>query len=143
MTGPPAARLRTQAAPPTKRANSDGIPVRLHDGTLVAHVNQDPADRLMGAGAAETCRRGPRRYLRLRQGITIPCMGRGWDIIEFLRRWHGDKRAAGYVAHKDRQSECLPFQAPSPGRLKSIPQLAQRHDTNVSEPAEPHDKGAK
>jgi hypothetical protein len=121
MTGPPTTRPEFQAAPPTKRASLDGIPVRLNDGTLVAHVNQELADSLMAAGAAEALRRGPRRYLRLRQGICIPRTERGWEIIEFLRRWHGDKGAAGYVAHKDRQSERLRYQAPSPApeRLRS------------------------
>jgi len=66
------------------------------------------------AGDAEACRSGSRRYLRLRQGVSIPRSERGWDIIESLRRWHGDKRAAEYVAHKDRQSERLRYQAPSP-----------------------------
>jgi hypothetical protein len=112
MTGPPATRPGTQVAPPTKRANSGGIPVRSHDGSLVAHLHQELADRLIDSGAAESFRRGPRRYLRLRQGISIPRTERGWDIIEFLRGWHGDKRAAGYVSHKDRQSERLRYQPP-------------------------------
>ena len=95
MTGPPVARPGYQTAPPTKRANLDGIPVRLRNGALVAHVNQELADRLLEAGSAESSRNGSRRYLRLRQGISIPRTEPGWDIIEFLRMWHGDKRAAG------------------------------------------------
>jgi hypothetical protein len=111
MTRSPAQRPY-QAAPPTKRANPDGIPVRLDDGTLVAHVNQELEGRLLEAGAAEALRNGARRYLRLRRGIRIPRTERGWDIIEFLRGWHGDKRAAGYVAHKDRQYERLRYRPP-------------------------------
>lgn len=65
MTGPPAARPVSQTPPPPKRANPDGIPVRLHNGMLVAHVNQELADRLYEAGAAESFRNGSRRYLRL------------------------------------------------------------------------------
>jgi hypothetical protein len=107
VTGPPAVRPGFETAPPVKRANPSGIPVRLHDGTLVAHVSQELEGRLLVASAAESLRRGPRRYLRLRRGISIPRTERGWDIIEFLREWHGDKRAAGYIAHKDRQSERL------------------------------------
>ena len=103
MTGPPATRPEVQAAPPTKRANSEGIPVRLYDGTLIAHANQELADRILVTGDAEACRSGPRRYLRLRRGISISRTERAWDIIEGLRTWHGDKRAAAYVAHKDRQ----------------------------------------
>jgi excisionase family DNA binding protein len=68
-----------------KRANPSGIPVRLYDGALVAHVAQDLADKLLNTGAAELCRRGPRRYLRLRQGISIPRTIQGWSIMEFLR----------------------------------------------------------
>jgi hypothetical protein len=123
--------------------------VRLYDGALVAHVNEELADRLLKAGAAEAFRNGHRRYLRLRQGIHISRTVRGWDIIEFLRMWHGDKRAAGYVAHKDRQSEHLHFQPPSPApeRLRSVPGLARRRDAKaseqVSEAAEPQVKGAK
>ena len=113
MKPAPAARPGYQTAPPIKRAKPEGTPVRLYDGTLVAHVNQELADRIMVAGAAEAFRNGPRRYLRLRHGISIPRTERGWDIIEFLRSWHGDKRAAGYVAHKDRQSERLQYRAPS------------------------------
>jgi len=109
MIGPPASRPEFQTAPPTKRANPDGIPVRLHDGTLVAHVNRELADSLMAAGAAEALRGGPRRYLRLREGIHIARTVRGWDVIEFLRMWHGDRKAAAYVAHRDRQSERLPY----------------------------------
>jgi hypothetical protein len=56
-----------------------------------------------------------RRYLRLRPGIQVPRTEGGWDIIEFLRRWHGDKKAAGYVAHFDRQSEKLRYRPPSQG----------------------------
>lgn len=40
----------------------------------------------------------------------------GWDIIELLRRWLGDKRAAAYVAHKDQQSERLQYQPSGLGR---------------------------
>lgn len=111
MIGPPAMRPGTQAAPPTKRAKPSGTPVRLDDGSLVAHVNDELAEGLLQAGAAEAFRLGPRRYLRLRSGITIPRTERGWDIIEFLRRWHGDKKAAHYVAYKDRQSERLPYRS--------------------------------
>ena len=133
MTGPPVARLEFQTAPPNKRANPDGIPVRLCDGTLIAHVNQELADRLMVAGDAETCRRGPRRYLRLRRGISIPRTERGGDIIELLRRWHGDKRAAAYVAHQDRQSERLQYRPPSPAPegLGSVPRLRRPPDANA------------
>jgi hypothetical protein len=92
-------------APPTKRANPDGIPVRLSNGALIARVNREFADRLVQSDAAESFRNGSRRYLRLRQGINVPRADRGWDIIEFLRMWNGDTRAAGYIAHKDRQSE--------------------------------------
>lgn len=52
-------------------------------------------------------------------GISIPRTERGWDIIEFLRRWHGDKRSAGYVAHKDRQSERLHYRLPNPAPEKT------------------------
>src|ERR1700686_3770249 len=99
MNAPPFARVGSKTAPPSKRANPDGIPVRLCDGALIAHVNRELADRLVQSGAAESFRNGSRRYLRLRQGIRIPRTERGWDIIEFLRRWHGDKRADGYIAH--------------------------------------------
>jgi hypothetical protein len=121
VTGPPATGSEFRAAPPIKRADPDGIPVRLYAGTLIAHVNQELAERLMAAGDAEACRSGTRRYLRLRRGISISRTERGWDIIEGLRTWHGDKRAAGYVAHKDRQSERLRYQPPSPApeRLRS------------------------
>jgi hypothetical protein len=117
-----------QTAPPTKRAKPDGIPVRLYDGALIAHVNLELADRLLQSGAAESFRNEPRRYLRLRRGISISRTERGWDIIEFLRMWHGDKRAAGYVAHKDRQSERLQYRPPSPApeRLRSIPGFTRR-----------------
>jgi hypothetical protein len=113
MTGPPATRPNHKTAPPTKRAKPDGIPVRLHDGTLVAHVGPELEDRLLTEGAAESFRRGPRRYLRLRQGVYVPRTVRGWDIMEFLRRWHGDKRAAAYVEHKDRDSERVRWEGPS------------------------------
>lgn len=121
MNGPPADRPESQTAPPAKRANPHAIPVRLHDGALVAHIEQDLADVIVMAGDAQACRWGLRRYLRLRPGIRIPRTERGWDIIEFIRRWQGDKRAAGYVAHKDRQSERLRYRPPSPatGRQKS------------------------
>ena len=133
MTRPPATLPGTQAAPPTKRANPGGIPVRLYDGTLIAHVNRKLADRLLAAGDAEAFRRGPRRYLRLRQGICIPRTERGWGIIEFLRKWHGDKRASGYVSHKDRQSERLRYQPPSPApeRLRSVPSVTRRPASNA------------
>lgn len=72
MTGPPAMQPEFQTAPPIKRAKPDGIPVRLYDGTLIAHVNQEVADRLTLVGAADSHRRGPRRYLRLVRGIHIP-----------------------------------------------------------------------
>jgi hypothetical protein len=109
MIGFPAARPELQTAPPTKRANSDGIPVRTYDGFLVAQIQPELADILIDFGAASAFRQGQRRYLRLRQGITIPVTVGGWDVIEFLRNWHGDNRAAAYVAHKDRQSERLPY----------------------------------
>lgn len=109
MTGPPALRAEYKTAPPIKRADPDGIPVRLYDGALVAHVSSGLAEELIFAGDAEECRRGPRRYLRLRQGIHIPQTERGWDIIEALRMHLGDKKAAGYVAHFDRQSERLRY----------------------------------
>jgi hypothetical protein len=133
VTGPPAARPEFQAAPPIKRASPDGIPVRLSDGALVAHVIPELADRLLKAGAAESFRSGSRRYLRLRQGISIPHSERGWDIIEFLRTWHGDKRAAGYVAHKDQQSERLHYRPPSsaPERLRSVSGLTRRPASNA------------
>jgi hypothetical protein len=114
MKAPPAKRPEHETAPPIKRANPDGIAVRLYDGTLVAHVNAELADRIIVAGDAEACRSGSRRYLRLRQDISVPRTERGWKIIEFLRSWHGDKWAAGYVAHKDRQSERLRYQPPNP-----------------------------
>lgn len=137
MNGPPAARSEFQTAPPIKRANSDGIPVRLYDGTLIARVNQELADRLMVAGDAEEFRRGPRRYLRLRQGIHIPRTVHGWDIIEGLRMWHGDKRAAGYVAHKDRQSERLHYQptSPAPEGLRRVPPPMRRPASSASDRA--------
>ncbi len=114
MNAPPAAWPGYETAPPTKRAKTDGIPVRLHDGALVAHINCELADRLEETGAAEAFRRGPRRYLRLRRGISIPRTERGWDIIEFIRRWHGDRRAADYIANKDQQSERMRYRPPSP-----------------------------
>ena len=140
MTGPPATRSEFHMAPPIKRANPDGIPVRLSDGALVAHVIPELADRLLEAGAAESFRSGSRRYLRLRQGISIPRTERGWDIIEFLRRWHGDRRAAGYVAHKDRQSEHLQYRPPSPApeRLRRVPMLTRRPTSETL-----RDRGAK
>ena len=110
MTGPPTAVCK--AAPSVKRAKSVGIPVRLYDGTLVAHANRELEDRLLTAGVVESFRHGSRRYLRLRQGVYVPRTARGWDIMEFLRRWHGDKRAAAYVKHKDRQSEAHRYQPP-------------------------------
>lgn len=67
---------------------------------------------LRNAGAAESQRNGSRRYLRLRQGIQIPRTERGWDIMEFLRSWHGDKKAAAYMKHRDRQSESLRLERP-------------------------------
>lgn len=101
-----------RAAPPSKRAKPDGIPVRLHDGPLVAHADHELEGQLLQAGAAEAFRNGPRRYLRLRQGISVPRTERGWAIIEYLRKWLGDQRTAAYVAHTDRQSERLRFQPP-------------------------------
>jgi hypothetical protein len=128
MTGPPATRSEFHTAPPIKRANPDGIPVRLSDGALVAHVIPELAHRLLEAGAAESFRSGSRRYLRLGQGISIPRTERGWDIIEFLRTWHGDRRAAGYVAHKDQQSERLHYRPPSsaPERRETVQGLTRR-----------------
>src|SRR5580693_1530740 len=112
VTGPPAARPGCETAPPIKRADPAGIPVRLHDGALVAHIPEQLADELTEAGVAEACRRGPRRYLRLCQGIQIPPTLRGWDIIEALRMRLGDKKAAGYVARFDRRAEGLRYQLP-------------------------------
>src|SRR5258708_203401 len=109
VTGPPAPGSEFETAPPPKRANADRLPVRLHHGALVAHVQQELADKLVECGAAEACRTGPRRYLRLRQGINIQRTVRGWDVIEFLRMWHGDMKAAAYVAHKDREAESLRY----------------------------------
>jgi hypothetical protein len=111
MTGPPDKQF--QAAPPIKRAKPDGIPVRQYDGTLIAHANQELEDKLFAAGAVESFRRGPRRYLRLRQGICVPCTTKGWDIIESIRLWHGDRRAAAYVEHKDRQPESHRYEPPT------------------------------
>jgi hypothetical protein len=121
MNGPPADRPEPQTAPPAKRANPNAIPVRHYDGALIAHISQELADEIVATGEAQPFRKGPRRYLRLRQGISIPRTDRGWEIIEFIRRWQGDKRAAGYVAHKDQQSERLRYRPPSPAteRLKS------------------------
>lgn len=118
-----------RAAPPIKRANPDGVPVRLHDGALVAHADQELADRLMAAGAAEALRSGPRRYLRLQQDISVPRTGRGWDIVEYLRRWLGDQQTAAYIAHKDRQSERLRYQPPiqAPARVAADPMWPSRH----------------
>jgi hypothetical protein len=112
VTVPLATRPDLQTAPPVKRANPEGIPVRLYDGTLVAHVNEELADRLLETEAAESFRRGPRRYLRLHHGLTVPRTAHGWDIIEFLRKWHGDKRASAYVAHKDRESDHFRYRPP-------------------------------
>ena len=117
MTLPPATRSEIQTAPPDKRANPQGIPVRLQDGTLVAHINSDLAHEIVETGAAEAFRSGSRRYLRLQRGIVIPRPEPGWDVIEFLRKWHGDKRAAEYVSHSDRQSERLKYQ---PGSLTPV-----------------------
>jgi len=144
MIGPP----ESQTAPPIKRAKPDGTPVRLYDGTLVAHVNHELTDRLLETGAAESFRNGSRRYLRLRQGISIPRTARGWDIIEFLREWHGDKRAASYVAHKDRQSECLQYRPSlAPERKSSVARLTGRSASDaggqVSESDAPREGGTK
>jgi hypothetical protein len=135
MKPPPAARPEYETAPPSKRANLDGIPVRLHDGALVAHVDLKLAERLLETGAAEAFRRGPRRYLRLRQGISIPRTEQGWDIIELIRNWHGDRRAAGYIAHKDRQSERMLYRPPTPAveRVRSVPRLARRPASSASD----------
>ena len=121
MKAPPAARPEYETAPPPKRARPDGIPVRLYDGALVAHLNRELADRLLETGAAEAFRHGPRRYLRLRLGIRIPRTERGWDIIEFLRRWHGDERARVYIAHWDRESERLHYRSQIPVRERPGP----------------------
>jgi hypothetical protein len=110
MTGPP--NKASQTAPPVKRAKPDGIPVRLDDGTLIAHANPELEQLLLSEGAAEAFRRGARRYLRLRPGIHVPRTARGWDLMEFLRRWHGDKKAAAYVEHKDRQSGNVRYKRP-------------------------------
>jgi hypothetical protein len=56
MTGPPAPRSEFQPAPPIKRANPDGIPVRLFDGALVAHADADLADRLVQSESHATTR---------------------------------------------------------------------------------------
>ncbi len=125
MTAPPAARPRCQTAPPNKRANPVGIPVRSHDGALVAHIHQELADRLIESAAAEAFRSGSRRYLRLRQGLSIPRTECSWDIIEFLRRWYGDKKAAGYVAHKDREAEYLRYEPSSRPREGARRQKAE------------------
>jgi hypothetical protein len=123
MTGPPA--LDSQSAPPTKRAKPDGIPVRLYDGSLVAHADPELEERLVSSGAAEAFRNGPRRYLRLRWGVQIPRGTNGWDIIEVLRKYHGDKKTAAYVAHKDSQSEYLCYQRSESGaesRQRTLPE---------------------
>jgi hypothetical protein len=135
MSGPSAMRPACPTAPPSKRANSDDIPVRLSEGALIARVSPELADRLQRSGAAESFRNGSRRYLRLHQGIGVPRTERGWDIIEFLRMWHGDKRAAGYVAHKDRQSERLQYRPPNPPaeRLRSVPRLIPRPASIISD----------
>jgi hypothetical protein len=112
MTVPPASGPEFQTAPPAKRADPSRIAVRLYNGALIAHVEQELADRLVMTGNAEACRRGPRRYLRLRRGICMPCTEPGWDIIDFVRKWHGDKWAAEYIANKDQQSERLRYQPP-------------------------------
>ncbi len=114
MTGPPGGVPDSEAAPPIQRAKPNGIPVRLYDGTLVAFISIELADRLITAGAAETFRRGSRRYLRLQPGVPFFRGAHGWDVIESLRKWHGDKKAAQYVAHKDRQSERLKYSPASP-----------------------------
>jgi hypothetical protein len=87
--------------------------VRLYDGALVAHITRQLADELPEAGVAEACRRGPRRYLRLRPGIHIPLMLRGWRIIEARRMRLGDKKAAGYLARFDRRAKRRRYQPPS------------------------------
>ena len=121
MKAPPAGRPEYETAPPRKRAKPDGIPVRLCDGALVAHINHELADRLLETGAADAFRNGPRRYLRLRRGIRIPRTELGWDIIELIRNWHGDRRAAAYIAHKDRQSERLLYRSPIPAQERPGP----------------------
>jgi hypothetical protein len=112
MTGPWAVRP-THAAPPIKRANPHAIPVRLNNGTLIAHADQELEEKLLAAGAAEAFRRGPRRYLRLRPNISVPRTTRGWSVIEHLRKWLGDRRAAAYVTFKDKASDRLRFEPPS------------------------------
>lgn len=87
--------------------------MRLYDGDLVAHADPELADRLIASGDAESFRRGPRRYLRLRRGIHVPRTVHGWDVIEYLRWYNGDRRTAQYVAHSDHQSERLRYQSPS------------------------------
>ena len=89
--------------------------MRLHDGSLIAHVDQDLGDRLLAAGV-HSFRSGSRRYLRLPEGITIPRTERGWGVIEYLRRWLGDRAAASYMAHEDRQSERLRCEPPTDGK---------------------------
>jgi hypothetical protein len=86
--------------------------VRLHDGALVAHADEDLADRLLAAGAAVSCRTGSRRYLRLRRDIIVLRTARGWDVVEYLRSSLGDKQTAAYFAHKDCQSEQLRYIPP-------------------------------
>jgi len=64
--------LQAHPAPLAKRANVQTIPVRLHGGALVAHVDADRADTFVEAGAALWVRQmSQRRYIRLGQGITI------------------------------------------------------------------------
>jgi hypothetical protein len=111
MSVPPN-RAEFNAAPPSKRANPEGTPVRLYDGSLVAHVNQELDARLIECGAAEAFRKRPRRYLRLRRGIGVERTGGGWDVVEFIRKFQGDTKAAAYIGHKDRLSERLVFQSP-------------------------------
>lgn len=86
MREPPGRGPSAKSAPPAKRAKPSVVPVRVYDGALVAHVNQDLADRLLDVGVADGFRRGPRYYVRLRQGIRIPQTEPGWDIIEVLRQ---------------------------------------------------------
>ena len=133
MTGPPAIRPEIQKAPPSTRANPNSIPVRLYGGSLIAHADAELADRLVQSGAGESFRSGPRRYLRLRKEISIPRTETGWDVFDLIRASVGDKAAAGYVAHKDRQSEHLQYQPPSPApeRLKSAPRATQRPTSKV------------
>ncbi len=57
MTVPPPGGPVFRVAPPIKRANPEGTPVRLYDGSLVAHVNHELAARLIEATALRG--RGP------------------------------------------------------------------------------------